>query len=101
MDRRHPRFFYLLRSFGSRRVSAALYAHGRPPRMSALAALLVEQERQEAREIYTGNVLWALLHMFGKDVQMPSLSELMHEERVKDNRTGAEIVRDVLQLLKK
>ena len=101
MDRGHPRFFYILRSFGSRRVSAALYAHGRPPRMSALAALLVVLEGPAATEIYTGNVLWALLHLFGKDVQIPSLSELMHEERVKDNRTGAEIVRDVLQLLKK
>lgn len=69
--------------------------------MSALAALLVEQERQEAREIYTGNVLWALLHLFGKDVQLPSLSELMHEERVTDKRTGVEIMQDVLQWLKK
>ena len=69
--------------------------------MNALAALLVEQERQEAREIYTGNVLWALLHLLGKDVQLQSLSELMHEERVTDKRTGVEIMQDVLQLLKK
>lgn len=80
---------------------AALYAHGMPPRASALAAYLVEQERAEAREVYVGNVLWAMLRMMGKDIRLPSLAELMHEDHMYDTRTGQEILDAVLERLKK
>ena len=101
MGRGHPRFFYLLRAYGARKVTAALYSRGMPPTMRALAAYLAEEERREAREIYTGNALWALLKIVGKDIKLPSLAELMHEERTRDNRTGKQIVAEVLAQLQK
>lgn len=68
--------------------------------MHALAAYLAEEERREAREIYTGNALWALLKIMGKDIKLPSLGEMMSEQRTKDTRTGEEIVACVLARLR-
>lgn len=78
-----------------------LYSYGMPPSIHALTAFLEEQERSEAREIYTGNMLWTLLNVIGKNIQIPSLSELMHEESVQDHRTGQEIMHDLLAKLKR
>jgi len=80
---------------------AVLYSYGMPPSIQALAAFLEEQERSEAREIYTGNMIWTLLRVVGKNIQIPSLSELMHEEYVQDHRTGHEIMQDLIVKLKR
>lgn len=69
--------------------------------MRILAAYLAEEERKEAREIYIGNALWSMLRIVSKNIQLPSLSDMMHEDRMHDDRTGAQIMAGVLEWLKK
>ena len=69
--------------------------------MRILAAYLAEEERNEAREIYIGNALWSMLRIVSKNIQLPSLSDMMHEDRMHDDRTGAQIMAGVLEWLKK
>lgn len=82
-------------------MSSALYSRGMPANMRMLAAYLAEEERKEAREIYIGNALWSMLKIVSKNIQLPSLSEMMHEDRMHDDRTGAQIMAGVLEWLKK
>lgn len=53
------------------------------------------------RELYVGNMLWSLLRLWAKDVQIAPLSELMSEERVRDDRTAQDIVDEILEMLEK
>lgn len=70
--------------------------------MMMLAAYLHEQERQEAWQAYTAQMLWYLNNathqMFGKKFEHPTWLE-MSETKSKDSRSGAEIVEDVKQML--
>lgn len=69
--------------------------------MHALAAYLAEREREEAREIYMGDMLCGMLTATCRpSTPFTTLSELMREERTKDRRTGREIVQTVLARLK-
>lgn len=95
------RFFYLLRRYGSRRVITALFLHGAPSRMAALAAYLADQDRREAEIIYIGNALYKIITIWqGKSALRP-LSEIMHEDIVQDKRTASQIVAEVIEKLEK
>ena len=67
--------------------------------MHALAALLEEQDRAEARELYMGNMLWMIAKASNRDITIKPLSDIMHEAKVQDNRTGREIAEDVVAML--
>lgn len=82
-------------------MTAALYTHGLPTRMSMLEARLAEDARAEMRECYIGDALWTLTRLACKELRVPALSELMHEERVRDDRTARDIIDDVLAALEK
>lgn len=66
-----------------------------------LEAWLAEDERADMRECYVGDALWTLTRLMCKDLSVPALSELMHEDRVYDNRTAQDIVNEVLEMLGK
>lgn len=68
--------------------------------MEMLAAHLEEENRREAREIYIGNALWMIATAGRKNCKLQPLSDIMHEDMVRDTRTGAEIVASVLERLK-
>lgn len=66
-----------------------------------LEAWLAEDERADMRECYVGDALWTLTRLMCKDLSVPALSELMHEERVRDDRTAQDIIDEVLAMLEK
>lgn len=61
---------------------------------------MAEGDRQEARELYIGNMLWFIAKWLDKDAQLTPLSEIMHEETTADKRSGREIMQAVLDKLK-
>lgn len=66
--------------------------------MSMLAAYLHEQERRDAWEAYTAQMLWYLNSTeharLGQKFEHPTWLDMMHPKE-KDNRTGAEILEEV------
>lgn len=76
--------------------------------MDALAALIAENDRQDAQMAYIGTMLWSMasqqhagFHLKG-DFKLPKYSELFDENKpVQDNRTGEEIRQAVIESLRK
>ena len=74
-------------------------------RVVSLPALMAQLEVNARREIwrtYTANTLWNLARglaaTMGGQYGMEAYSEIMSGGKNRDNRTGAEIVADVLKL---
>lgn len=70
--------------------------------MAALIARLEVNARREIWRTYTANTLWNLARglaaAMGGRYDMEAYSEIMNGGKSRDNRTGAEIVADVLKL---
>lgn len=71
--------------------------------MSMLAAYLHEQERHEAWQAFTAQMLWYLNNTdharMGKKFEHPTWLDMINS-KPRDNRSGAEIVEDVKAMLK-
>ena len=97
-------FFQVTRLYGSREVISCVACELRIVSMTALMARLEQNARREMWRAYTANTLWniarGLASLGGGKYDAPSYTALM-DERPKDNRTGAEIANDVLDLLER
>lgn len=71
--------------------------------MSMLAAYLHEQERREAWEAYTAQMLWylnnAVHRTMGKKFDHPTWLDMV-SPKPQDNRSGMEIVEDLKSMLR-
>ena len=68
-----------------------------------LAAYLRGQERKEAHEAFTAQMLWYLNHavyrMAGQKFEHPTWLDMMHPKET-DKRSGAEILEDVKEKIR-
>lgn len=78
-----------------------MYAHGAPPRLSALVALAVQQRKQEFWQTYTADALACILRVAAGQQVMPLYSELVQEKPEPDNRTSEQIIHDLTDRLRK
>ena len=78
-----------------------MYAHGAPPRLSALVALAVQKKKQELWQTYTADTLSYLLRVAAGRQVMPLYSDLMKEKQETDNRTSEQIISDLAERLRK
>jgi hypothetical protein len=85
---------------GYERVAHALYAY-HPDDLWALCALLSYDLRREAETRYFGDILRLIARaLYGKDAKLPTITEATTPQKV-DNRSSAEIVDGVKDILKK
>ena len=78
-----------------------MYAHGAPPRLSALVALAVQKKKQDLWQTYTADTLSYLLRVAAGRQVMPLYSDLMKEKQETDNRTSEQIISDLAERLRK
>ena len=97
-------FFQLTRHYGSREEICCVACELRVVSIAALAARLEQNARREMWRAYTANTLWniarGLSSLGGGKYDAPSYTSMM-DESPRDERTGAEIVADVLDMLGK
>lgn len=94
-------FFQITRLFGSREVISCVACELRVVSLAALAARLETNMRREMWRGYTANTLWNIARaVYRGQYDAPSYTAMM-DERPRDERTGAQIVEDVLSMLAK
>ena len=90
----------IIRAHGPDRIPGILYRYGAPPTMQALSALLCEQEKEEAWEVYTASLLWVAAKAWYKDFPYPNYIDLITGKVAPpDNRSAEEIIEDLFAKL--
>ena len=89
--------FVLVARHGASKILAATYRYGAPPTISALAALLDEDAKQQAWQIYVADASCYMVKLWAKKSKLPFYSELIRKPQKKeDSRSGQEIVDDLV-----
>lgn len=83
-------------------VLAALYEYGAPPTMEALSSLLEKKAEERGLLHYMATVGWSIGNALYKGNYMPTFTDMKKGTTQNvDNRSGAEIVADIVTKLKK
>lgn len=102
--RRSAEFFQITRLYGSREVISCVACELRVVTLAALSARLETNMRREMWRSYTANTLWNIARGLAAATNCkydaPSYTSLM-DERPREERTGAQIVDDVLSMLER
>lgn len=88
--------FALVRKFGANKIVAAVYRHGSPPSLYALAALLKEDHEQQKWQSYMADICCAIAKRLSPKSPFPFWSDLEKKKSAKDSRSGREIVDDLI-----
>lgn len=88
-----------MRCYGYEALISALYRYGAPPELFALHALLKgETEKKFCRE-YTAQMLYMTVRALYPGANVPNYMAMVSPQTA-DNRTGDEIVADMIKKLK-
>lgn len=78
---------------------AAVYRYGAPPSIDALSALLEKEAEEKNLSEYLALVGWSIGKYLYRDHFIPSYADM--SKKVTDNRSGAQIVDDLAEKLRK
>lgn len=93
--------FALPVKYGANNVLSAVYRHGAPPTIRALAALLETEKQQRNWQSYVADVGCLLYRAWVKKSKLPLYSETTKGSNKVDSRSGQEIVNGLISDLRK
>ena len=89
--------FVLLVRHGASKVLSAVYRYGTPPSLSALKALLDEDERQQEWQKYMADVGYRMIRLWSKGTTIKPYGEIVQpQKKMTDSRSKKEIADDLI-----